>query len=141
MVQDDTLNCKMYMRAGDMALGVPFNIASYALFLCLLAHVSDLKPGELVIDICDTHIYNSHFDGVAEQLKRTPEPFPILQLNKDIKNLFDFKFEDLTLIGYQPKPAIKLNMFVIEPNRVSSSRQSYMDAVQMYNELTKGSLI
>ena len=91
----------------DVFLGLPFNIASYALLTHMVAHVCGLKPGNLVWCGGDTHIYNNHFDQVKEQLSRTPFDLPILKINPNIKNIFDFKFKDFELIDYKCHPSIK----------------------------------
>lgn len=101
------LSCKMVQRSADMFLGVPFNIASYALFTCMIAQVCNLTPGELIISLNDSHIYKNHIDQIKEQLKRDPYPLPKLKLNPNIKNIDDFKYEDIELIDYKYHPAIK----------------------------------
>ncbi|XP_055949132.1 thymidylate synthase-like [Argiope bruennichi] len=111
-VSNGELSCQLYQRSADMGLGVPFNIASYALLTHMIAHVTDLKPGDLVHTIGDAHIYLDHIDPLQEQLTREPKPFPKLIIKKDTKNIEDFEFKDFELIGYECHPPIKMKMSV-----------------------------
>lgn len=105
-VADGKLSCQLYQRSGDIFLGVPFNIASYALLTMMVAQVTGLKPGEFVHTIGDAHIYDNHIEQVKLQLTREPRPLPQMVMNKDVKSLFDFTFEDFTLENYDPHPHI-----------------------------------
>ena len=111
-VNNGRLSCQMYQRSADMFLGVPFNIASYALFTHMLAQVCNLEVGDLIITIGDAHIYNNHFDQVKEQLSRDPMPLATLELNPEISVITDFEMEDIELHGYQSHEAIKAPMAV-----------------------------
>lgn len=101
------LSCQLYQRSADTFLGVPFNIASYALLTCMLAQVCGYEPKEFIHTIGDAHIYKDHFDVVKTQIEREPLPLPHLVLNKDVDNLFDFKIEDIKLEGYQSHGPLK----------------------------------
>ncbi|WP_332018364.1 thymidylate synthase [Kaistella sp.] len=106
-VADGKLSLQLYQRSADVFLGVPFNIASYALLLMMVAQVCDLEVGDYVHTFGDVHIYNNHFEQVKKQLSRTPKALPTMQLNPEIKDIFDFGFEDFTLENYEPYPGIK----------------------------------
>jgi thymidylate synthase len=106
-VADGKLSLQLYQRSADIFLGVPFNIASYALLLLMVAQVTGLKPGEFVHTLGDAHIYANHIEQIELQLSRTPKKRPTLKLNPNVTSLFDFSFDDITLEGYDPHPAIK----------------------------------
>ena len=106
-VADGKLSLQLYQRSADAFLGVPFNIASYALLLMMVAQVCDLKVGELIHSFGDVHIYNNHMEQVKLQLTRKPKTLPTIKLNKNVKNIFDFTYEDFTLENYTPQPTIK----------------------------------
>lgn len=106
-VNDGKLSCQMYQRSADTFLGVPFNIASYALLTMMIAQVTGLKPGEFVHTFGDTHLYLNHLEQVDEQLSRKPKRLPTMWINPDVKNIFDFTIDDFRLDGYDPDPGIK----------------------------------
>ena len=106
-VANGKLSCQMYQRSADVFLGVPFNIASYALLTMMIAQVVGLEAGEFIHVLGDTHVYSNHFEQVKEQLSREPRPFPTMKINPEVTDLFAFKYEDFTLEGYDPYPAIK----------------------------------
>jgi thymidylate synthase len=101
------LSCQLYQRSADLFLGVPFNIASYALLTLMVAQVCDVQPGEFIHALGDTHLYSNHLAQAREQLARKPRKLPVMKLNPSIRNIFDFKYEDFTLEAYDPYPAIK----------------------------------
>lgn len=111
-VQDGKLSCQLYQRSADVFLGVPFNIASYSLLLMMMAQVTGLKPGEFVHSFGDAHLYSDHLEQARLQLTRTPRARPTMVLNPEVKDLFDFRFEDFTLENYDPHPHIKARVSV-----------------------------
>jgi thymidylate synthase len=106
-VAQGRLSCQLYQRSADLFLGVPFNIASYSLLTLMVAQVTDLKPGEFILTLGDAHLYLNHLEQTREQLSRTPRPFPRMGLNPARRELLEFQYEDFTLEGYEPHPAIK----------------------------------
>jgi thymidylate synthase len=111
-VSGDKLSLQLYQRSADVMLGVPFNIASYALLLMMIAQVCDLKPHEFIHTFGDAHIYSNHLEGARLQLSREPRPLPQMRINPDIKDLFAFSYEDFEIVGYDPHPAIKFDIAV-----------------------------
>ena len=111
-VANDKLSCQLYQRSADVFLGVPFNIASYALLTLMVAQVTSLQPGEFVHTLGDAHLYSNHLEQTELQLSREPLELPTLQINPDVTNIFDFKFEDFTLNNYDPHPHIKASVAV-----------------------------
>lgn len=111
-VANGRLSCQLYQRSADVFLGVPFNIASYALLTMMVAQVTDLLPGDFVHTLGDAHLYQDHFEQARLQLTRTPRPLPRLEINATVRDLFDFQYEDFRLIGYDPYPAIRAKVSV-----------------------------
>lgn len=106
-VSNGQLSCQLYQRSADIFLGVPFNIASYSLLTMMIAQVCGLRPGEFVHTFGDAHLYLNHLEQVDEQLSRKPLPLPVMKINPEVTSIFDFKYEDFELIGYESHPAIK----------------------------------
>ena len=106
-VADGRLSCQLYQRSADIFLGVPFNIASYALLTMMIAQVCDLAPGDFVHTLGDAHLYTNHLEQADQQLSRKPYPLPVMKINPGVKSIFDFKYEDFELVGYEAHPHIK----------------------------------
>jgi len=111
-VSDGELSCQLYQRVGDMGLGVPFNIASYAIFTRRIAHVCRLKAGDFVHTIGDCHVYLNHINALEQQILREPREFPIMKINTDTDDIDGFKYDDFEIIGYKPHPAVKMEMTI-----------------------------
>jgi thymidylate synthase len=106
-VADGKLSCQLYQRSADLFIGVPFNIASYALLCMMVAQVCDLQPGEFIHTFGDAHIYHNHFEQVKTQLSREPRPLPQMKINPEVNSIFEFRYEDFQLENYDPHPTIK----------------------------------
>jgi thymidylate synthase len=106
-VAEGKLSCQLYQRSADVFLGVPFNIASYALLTMMVAQVTGLKLGDFVHTLGDAHLYSNHMEQTLTQLKRDPRPLPTMKINPEVRDLFAFKYDDFELVGYDPHPAIK----------------------------------
>jgi thymidylate synthase len=111
-VADGKLSCQLYQRSADIFLGVPFNIASYALLTLMIAQVTDLRPGEFVHTLGDAHLYLNHIEQAKLQLTREPKPLPTMSINPSVKNILDFKYEDFQLLNYDPYPGIKAEVAI-----------------------------
>jgi len=111
-VGDGKLSCQLYQRSADIFLGVPFNIASYALLTMMVAQVCDLQPGEFIHTFGDAHLYNNHLEQAKLQLSRDPKPLPVMEINPEVKDIFEFKFGDFTLKNYDPHPHIKAEVAI-----------------------------
>jgi thymidylate synthase len=105
-VADGRLSCQLYQRSADVFLGVPFNIASYALLTLMVAQVTDLAPGEFILTLGDAHLYNNHLEQARTQLARQPRPLPTIRINPEVRSIFDFRYEDFRLENYDPHPHI-----------------------------------
>jgi len=111
-VANGELSCQLYQRSADMGLGVPFNIASYALLTVMLAHVTDLQPGDFVHTLGDAHVYSNHVEALKTQLERKPKPFPTIKVKRKVERIGDFQFDDFEVSGYEPYPKIAMDMAV-----------------------------
>ncbi|XP_066137782.1 thymidylate synthase isoform X4 [Euwallacea fornicatus] len=111
-VANGELSCQLYQRSADMGLGVPFNIASYALLTYMIAHVTNLSPGEFIHTMGDSHVYLNHVDALSEQITREPRPFPRLHIKRKVENIDNFTIDDFELVGYDPYPKVNLPMAV-----------------------------